>query len=213
VSTFSVAYGWDLKYYPKDNMLILNVPSVTVGGNIQLAANQITNAWTEFVGMDASCWGFFGSTPMFGNFEGKVYQAWVGNSDAVRLDGGGGQGIVSRVQQAYSYMGARAVQKQVGMYRPVFVVTDPASFHSTIRYDFKPELLTIPGPLPVSGNSLWGIGTWNESLWGGGDTVQKQWIQANGMGVAASLLMVMKTEGEVLWVATDYSITGGWGLF
>jgi hypothetical protein len=95
----------------------------------------------------------------------------------------------------------------------VFVVTDPASFHSTIRYDFKPELLTIPGPLPVSGNSLWGIGTWNESLWGGGDTVQKQWIQANGMGVAASLLMVMKTEGEVLWVATDYSITGGWGLF
>jgi len=213
VSTYSAAFGWDLKYYPKDNMLILNVPSVTASGNIQLAANQITEAWTEFTGMDASCWGFFGSTPMFGDHAGKVFQAWVGNSDNVAVDGTGGVGIISRVQQAYSYMGARAVQKQVGMYRPVFVVTDQASFHSTIRYDFKPELLTVPGPLPVGSSSLWGSGIWNESLWGGGDTVQKQWVQADGMGVAASLLMVMKTEGEVLWVSTDYSITGGWGLF
>jgi hypothetical protein len=212
VSSFSQSFGWDLKYYPKDNMLILNVPSVTSGGNIQLASNQITNAWTEFLGMDAACWGFFGSSPMFGDHAGNVFQAWTGHSDRVQSNGTGGTAIVSRVQQAYSYMGERATQKQVGMYRPVFVVTDPAAFNSTIRYDFRAELVTTPGPMGVTSSSLWGVGVWNSSLWGGGDTVQKQWVQAEGMGVAASLLMVMRTEGEVLWVATDYSITGGWGL-
>jgi hypothetical protein len=212
VSSYSQAFGWDMKYYPKDNMLILNVPSVTQGGNIQLAANQITGAWTEFTGMDASCWGYFGSTPMFGDHTGKVYQAWTGNSDKVKVNGTGGEPILSVIQQAYSYMGSPATQKQVGMYRPTFVVSDPAAFNSTIKYDFKAETPTAPGPLPLTSHSLWNVGKWNTSQWGGGDTVQKQWVQAEGMGVAASLLMVMKTEGEVLWVSTDYSIIAGAGL-
>jgi hypothetical protein len=212
VSTYSQAFGWDLKYYPKDNLLLLNVPSVTQSGSIQIAANQITNAWTQFTGMDAACWGFFGSTPMFGDHAGKVFQGWTGHADNVKLDGTGGTGIVSRVQQAYSYMGAPAVNKQVGMYRPVFVVTSPASFNSTVRYDFKAEGVTVPGPLPLNTNSLWGVGKWNMASWGGGDAVQKRWVQSEGMGVAASLLMVMRTEGEVLWVSTDYSIVGGWGI-
>jgi len=213
VSSYSNLFGWDLKYYPKDNLLILNVPSIVAGGNIQLAANQITNAWTQFTGMDAACWSYFGSTPYFGDYNGKVYVAWTGNSDKVSVDGVGGESIVSHVQQAYSYMGAPAVNKQVGMYRPTFVVSDPAAFKSIIRYDFKAGALGTPGPLPLTTNSVWNLGEWNIDNWGGGDTVQKQWIQAEGMGVAASLLMTMKTEGEVLWVATDYSVVGGEGLF
>jgi hypothetical protein len=212
VSTYSQAFGWDLKYYPKDNLLLLNVPSVTAGGSVQLAANQITGAWTEFTGMDATCWGYFGSTPVFGSHDGKVYQAWTGNRDKVEIDGTGGEGITSLVQQAYSYMGAPATLKQVGMYRPVFVVSDPAAFKSIIRYDFKGGSLTAPGPVPIGAASLWNAGIWNDSTWGGGDTVQKQWIQAEGMGVAASLLMIMKTEGEVLWISTDYSVLPGQGL-
>ena len=212
VSTYAQTFGWDLKYYPKDNMLILNIPSVTINGNIQLAANQITGSWTQFTGMDASCWSFFGSTPIFGSHDGKVYQAWTGNSDKVAVDGSGGEPILSVVQQAYSYMGSPATQKQVGMYRPTFVVSDPAAFKSKIKYDFAGELITAPGPLPPATNSLWGVGNWNESTWGGGDTIQKQWVQAEGMGTAASLIMVMRTEGEVLWVSTDYSVLPGGGL-
>ena len=213
VSTYSQAFGWDVKYYPKDNMLIINVPSVTQGGNVQLAANQITNAWTEFTNMDAACWSYFGSTPMFGDHGGKVYQAWTGNADKVKVDGTGGMSIESLVQQAYSYLGAVAVNKQVGMYRPTFVVSDPIAFKSRIRYDFASGSIAAPGPLPTTGTSLWNLGKWNAASWGGGDTVQKQWVQGEGMGVAASLLMVMRTEAEVLWVSTDYSIVGGEGLF
>jgi len=212
-SLYSPLFGWDLKYFAKDNLLILNVPSVTEGGNIQIAANQITTAWTEFRDMDAACWGTYGSTPFFTDFTGKVYQAWTGNKDAVKLDGTGGTGIISSVQQAYSYAGKGAVQKQVGMYRPVFIITNPITVKSTILYDFAVQTLDTPTPAPVTFGSLWGVGRWNVSTWGGGDAVQRQWIQAEGMGVAASIRMVLQTETEVLWVSTDYSFKIGVGLF
>jgi hypothetical protein len=211
-STYGSLFGWDVKYYPKDNLLIINVPTVVVSGNIQLAANQITGAWTEFRGMDAVCWGVYGSTPMFSDSEGTVYQAWVGTTDKVKLDGTGGIGIITSVQQAYSYLGSPATQKQVGLYRPVFVLTAPFSIKSTIRYDFSTEPLTVPNAAPKTFAALWGSGVWGTSIWGGGDLVQRVWLIAEGMGNAASLLMVGQSEGEVLWVSTDFSTVKGNGI-
>lgn len=209
---FSQLFGWDLKYYPKENQLILNLPSIVAGGNIQLASNQITNAWTQFRDMDATCWGSFGSSPMFCGFDSTVYQAWVGFTDKLKLDGTGGVGIVSNVHQAYSYLQTGPLQKQIGLYRPVFVITSPITVKTKILYDFVTETVSAPTPLPITSGSLWGTGIWGTSTWGGGDAVQKQWIQAEGMGVAASFRMVLQTEVEVLWIATDYSYKVGAGI-
>jgi len=99
------------------------------------------------------------------------------------------------------------------MYRPVFVIEAPITNNSTILYDFATDYLTAPTPVPALYYSLWGVGLWNDAIWGGGVSVQKQWIQALGMGVAASLRMSTMTETETLWVATDYSLVGGKGLF
>jgi hypothetical protein len=202
-----------MKYYAKDNMLIVNVPSVTVGGNIQLAANQITNAWTEFLAIDAVCWGTFGSSQMFGDYDGRVLLFWSGSIDNVLLDGTGGRGIVSSVMQAYSYLGAMATQKQVGMYRPTFIVNAPITISSQILYDFNTDGLSTPSAAPRDYSALWDYGLWGTAIWGGGSGVQKWWIQASGMGVAAALRMVTQTEAEVLWVSTDYSFVNGTGLF
>jgi hypothetical protein len=209
---YSQLFGWDLKYYPRDNMLIMNVPSITVGGNIQLAANQITNAWTEFLGIDAVCWSAFGSQQMFGDYNGRVCTFWNTTVDNVSLDGTGGYGIISSVMQAYSYLGSMATQKQVGMYRPTFIVNAPITVSATILYDFKTGAPPAPNSPPKNYSALWNYGLWGTAIWGGGDEVQKQWIQAEGMGVAVALRMVTQTEAEVLWVATDYSVVKGTGI-
>jgi hypothetical protein len=211
-SQYSTLFGWDLKYFPKDNMLIVNVPSITVGGNIQLAANQIIGAWTEFRDIDAVCWGTFGSSPMFGDYNGRVLAFGVGTVDNVSLNGTGGFGIIASVMQAYSYMGSGATQKQVGMYRQTFIVNAPITISSMILYDFDTQDLTTPTAPPKNYSSLWNYGLWGTAIWGGGDAVQKRWFQAVGMGVAASLRMVTQTECEVLWVSTDYSILKGQGI-
>jgi hypothetical protein len=202
-----------MKYYPKDNMLIINVPSITVGGNIQIAANQITNAWTEFRDIDSVCWSAFGSSQFFGGYTGKAYLFWTGSIDNILLDGTGGQGIIASVMQAYSYFGAFATQKQVGMYRPTLIVNAPVTVSASILYDFDTAILTTPTAPARNYSALWNYGRWGSAIWGGSDSVQKQWIQAQGMGVAAALRMVTQTEAEVLWVATDYSFIGGQGLF
>jgi len=211
-STYSDLTGWELQYYPKINMLLVNVPSVVAGGNIQLASNQIINSWTQFTGMDASCWSTFNSTPYFGDYGGNVYVAWYGNEDGVDVDGTGGTSIVAVVQQAYSYLGEGATQKQVGMYRPTLVVSSPITLGTKILYDFQPVNIPTPTGNPAPTDSLWGTDLWGTGIWGGGDQIQKAWIQAQGMGVTASLGMAVQTSVDVLWVATDYSYVAGFGI-
>ena len=205
--------GWSVNYVPKHNIVIINVPQSEGLPAIQLAANQITGSWTTFSGMNATCWGGMNSLPFFGDALGNVYSAWDGNKDDVLLDDTGGKGIISNVQQAYSYMGSMAAQKQVGMYRPTFVSDEVINYNSSILYDFATATLATPlGTTAVPG-ALWDVSLWDTGRWAGGSSVVKTWVQAEGIGVATSIRMVAQTEGEVLWVATDYSTLPGIGLF
>jgi hypothetical protein len=134
ISSYSTIYGWSLRYFTPLNMILINVPSVVAGGNTQLAANQITNAWTQFQGMDAVCWIEYNNAPYFGDYAGNVFLAWTGFSDKVKLDNTGGIGITAVVQQAFSYLtdkggGNRSNQKQVSMYRPVFITGGSLDFN------------------------------------------------------------------------------------
>lgn len=213
IAEYSALDGWAVEYYAKFNMLLVNVPSTAPGGNIQLASNQLISAWTQFTAMDASSWGIFDLNPMFGTYDGRVMQGWYGTTDEVLIDGSGGTSIVTAVQQAYSYLGDLATQKQVGMFRPTFVVNAALAVNATILYDFVSSYLSTPTTSGATSVSLWGTGIWGSAIWGGGDTIQKGWIQAEGMGVAASLAMVTQSDGEALWVSTDYSFLPGVGLF
>jgi hypothetical protein len=205
--------GWDMKYFPRDNLLIVNVPQVLSSGNIQYAANQLVQSWTQFEGMNATCWGTYDLSPMFGTSDGEVLKAWTGYSDYAESDGSGGTSILAKVQQAYTYFDKRATQKQVSMYRPTFVVSRPCGLNSAILYDFNTSTLTYPPTAPPGSIAVWDIAVWSSSVWGGGTQVQLNWIQAQGMGVAASLELATQSNGSVLWVSTDYSLVSGLGLF
>ena len=211
-SQYGSEFGWQLAYFPELNMLMINVPTPAAAGNIQLVSNQLINAWTEFTNMDAACWISRPGSPMFGDYSGNVWLAWSGESDGVLTDGSGGSGVLAVAQQAYSYLGAPAMQKQVGMYRPNLIVTVPVRFKSNIVYDFADSAIPVPDASSETGGSLWDVGSWNEDTWGGGTEVQRTWVQASGMGNAASLQFVLKSTGETLWVATDYSFVSGWGI-
>lgn len=217
ITSYSTVFGWNLRYFTSLNMILINVPSLVVGGNIQLASNQITSAWTQFQGMDSVSWIEHNNNPYFGDYGGKVWLAWTGFSDKVRLDNTGGVGITSVVQQAFSYLtdkggASRSNQKQVSMYRPVFITAGAVAYNSAILYDFKTESIVSPSGIPVKTDSLWSIGKWGSASWSGGSDVAQKWVEAQGMGVAASLKMVTMTSTETLWVATDYSIVQGVGI-
>lgn len=206
VSSYGRLNGWQVVFHPLLNMTLIAIPSIVAGQNVQLAINMITKAWTQFVNMDGACWHSHNNQLYFGDYTGRVYQAWTGYSDAVLLNNTGGEGVTAAVQQAYNYFDGRANQLQIGMYRPIFVTGGEVAYNTTIVYDFADVDLTSPGAIPLPLGSLWGTGLWGSAFWSGGSTVLKSWIQAEGMGVAASLKMVIQSEAEVLWVSTDYTL-------
>lgn len=207
LSNFGTNGGWELQFYPPINMLMINYKdySLTAG---QVIENQITKAWATFQGIQSNCWTQFNEVPFFGG-DTAVYQAWTGAADGVKLDGSGGMTITGQVQQAYSYLGAPAAQKQVGMYRPNFMVDVPVNFASEIQYDFAFDELTDPTPRADRRTAVWNQAIWGTSYWSGGTRTQRDWIQAIGLGVAASLRLAVAAKTSVLWVSTDYTYKSG----
>lgn len=203
ITTYTSINGWELVYHAPLNMVLVAVPSVTAGSNIQLAVNAVITAWTMFTGMDAACWTSHNNLLYFGDYDGVVYQAWTGNSDNVLLDNTGGSGVTAIAQQAYSYFGMRGNQKQVGLYKPTFVASGDISISSAIVYDFVDYTLPSPGAVPLPSGSLWGTGLWNSSFWSGGSNVVRNWLSAEGMGVCASIKLHVQSNDNVLWVSTD----------
>ena len=210
-SLYGDSAGWSVNYFPKLNMLLVSVPIAT-GLVQQIAANQILNSWTTFEAINSACWAVYGTDPYFGSSTGKVYKFWDGYLDNVLLAGSGGTGIVATVVQAYSYFGKMATQKQVGMYRPTLFVGADTAVAAYISYNFESVIPTTPTALPLIGGSFWGAGLWGSAIWGGSSNSQRPWFQAEGIGFAAAISMVVTAQSNVLWVATDYSVISGSGL-
>jgi hypothetical protein len=201
--------GWDVKFVASFNMLIINIPSVTTEGSLQLCENVVNAKWTTFLGLDAQCWVTdYQDVPFFGSGD-KVMQGWTGNTDDVSLTDTAGKPITALVQQAYNYFGTPANNKQVGLYRPNFLTSRSVAWKSMIAYDFTfqiPQLNTQP---PVVGVPRWDDAIWDAAYWSGGLHAQKQWASAEGCGFAGSLAMATRSDGEVVWVNTDYTISSG----
>lgn len=210
ITQFGELSNWQLGYVPDLNMLICNVPTVYTTGSIQLVANQIISAWGQFTGMNAASWVVFQNGPYFGTFDGKVYSAWNGYLDNVDSDGTGGTSVIAYAAQAYSYLDSLGTQKQVGMYRPTFIVGNKFGYNSAINYDFKNISVQVPDGLPLLGDfGVWDESYWDEAIWYGGTGTYREWRQAQGIGVAAALAIATASNGETLWVSTDYSYKVG----
>jgi len=209
-SSLAEVAGWEMEFFPAINLLIINIPTVHAGSNGQLVNNVTNNSWCTFIGMDARCWHRLHTMPYFGDVGGRVLRAWMGDKDEVQIDGSGGTNILSRCQQAYTNFDSPTAQKQVGLYRPVFMGARKVGFSSRIIYDYITSDLVYPsGSVAKSPVSLWGDAYWGAGKWSGGYIVQKEWCSGEGMGMALSLMMNLTSEVETTWIATDYTVRSG----
>ena len=212
ISANSSVEGWALDYFPPINMLMVNVPSNTVGGNVQLCANQLIGSWTQFSNLDTLAWETITNTVYFGSRSGTVGEFWFGNVDGANYDGSGGTEIFAEAQQAYSYLDRPSAQKQIGLYRPNFVVDIDVTFKSKIYYDFETSSLPTPDASAPALSTYWDAALWDTAVWVGGTRVQRYWIGAEGMGNAVSIAMLSRSKYGVLWVSTDFTTKTGMGV-
>ncbi|TXH51657.1 MAG: hypothetical protein E6Q97_17885 [Desulfurellales bacterium] len=202
--------GWELQFFPTQNLLYINVPSIYSGGNGQLVSNYVNTSWCTFSGMNALCWALVDDVQYFGAPDGKIYIGWSGYRDDQNADGTGGRDIVAACQQAYTTFGASAAQKQVGLYRPTFVSVEPIANYTQLTYDYRPTNEVIPSAVPEQAGSYWNAAIWDAALWGGGLQTWLDWRTSPGIGQAVSLTLVLSSDREINWISTDYTYkTGG----
>lgn len=205
-SQYSTLFGWQIHYFAKQNMLILNIP--TDEGYNQYVMHTITKAWAQFTNIEAICFEIHNNNMYFGS-NGYVGKFWDTYSD-------NGSNINATVQQAYSYFDSRGQLKRFTMVRPIFLVDQGnPSILCGVNVDF--ETTNALGSVtfnPESGSvGVWGVSDWDDGdVWSakGSLYVSKVWQGVTGIGYSAGIYMVTAVQGiEVHWASTDYVMEQG----
>lgn len=195
-SQYGSTFGWQLLYYARENMLILNVP-VAVGQQQQFVMNTISKSWCNWTNIPANCWAIYNEEPYFGG-NTIVGKAWNGYSD-------NNTDIVGDAKQAFSYFGAHGLLKRWTMVRPVFMSEGSPGTKANLNIDFDDTDVIGDITYTPTTYGLWDSSLWDSGIWAGGLTVTKYWQGVTGVGFCAALRLKMKSQKvETHWMSTDF---------
>jgi hypothetical protein len=200
ISTYGANFGWQLMQFPRENMLILNVPVDEGSNQEQYVMSTIKRAngdwaWCNFTGWNANCWELWQDDIYFGG-NGFIAKAWDGLDDH-------GTNINCNGLQAFNNFGNDKLQKRFTMMRPILQSNGIPAILAQMNVDF--DLSDPTAPLSFSGPSyaVWGSGTWDSGLWGTDLAVLKNWNGCTGIGYWAAPRLKMAVMGiQTQWVNT-----------
>lgn len=200
-STYGSNTGWQAIPYPKENALLLNVPS---GTDIQeqYVMNSVTQAWCRFTGWGANTWEMYQDNIYFGA-NGYVGQAWYGNDD-------NGNQINGTALQAFNYFGIPGALKRWTMIRPVLSSNAQPATYANVNVDFDTSIPTTPLTYSTPAGGVWGTSTWGTGTWGGGTPqIYQTWNGANGVGYCAAPSIQVASKSVISWVSTTLVMEKG----
>lgn len=208
---FGERFGWQPFVFPGANMVMVNVPT-TDATSFQFVENDITKAWSEFIGYQAHCWELHNQLPVYGGL-GAVYRAWEQFTDDAIIDDNGkltpGAVIRSEAQTSFSYFNSLGQQKHFKMVRPSILSRGFFNLSLSCNVDFVFDTPTAPGSFSIEEPGRWDEDKWDAAVWAGGLTTYKTWLAVTGIGTAASLRMLLKTSSETYWASTDWLLEEG----
>lgn len=196
ISTYGTNFGWQVINYPKENQIILNVPSGS-GQQQQYAMNTITGSWCNYTGWSANCWEIWKDDPYFGG-NTVVGKAWSGLSDA-------GSNISGYALQAFNYFASQGFQKRFTMIRPTFRANGIPAVFAGLALDFnQADTTSVLSYSPSSLGGVWGTALWGSAIWGAGTlSVYNSWQGANGIGESAAPIVKVLSQGiDLRWAST-----------
>ena len=200
---YSNEYGWQVIYYAKPNMLLINIPNPS--GTEQYVMHTISKAWCNFTGIKTTVFELHNDDLYFGG-QGFVAKFWDGYADD-------DQPISGTCQQAYTYFDLPGQQKRFTMIRPTFLVDAGApGVFAGINTDFQTQnnLGQVSFQSVPTTVGIWDAGTWDNYSWAGNLIVYRNWQGVSGLGYAAGINLNIVSQGiNVHWVSTDYVMEKG----
>ena len=200
---YSNEFGWQVIYYAKPNMLVINIPNPT--GTEQYVMHTISKAWCNFTGINTTCFELHNDDLYFGG-TGFVGKFWDTNADD------GGQ-ISATCQQAYSYFDNPGQQKRFTMVRPTFLVdVGTPGIYAGINTDFQTQnnLGKVTFVQTPTTTAVWDLAHWDTDVFAGNLVISRQWQGVTGLGYAGGINLNMVSAGiDVHWVSTDFVMEKG----
>lgn len=195
VSQYGANFGWQLLPFPKENMLILNVPVSATTLQQQYVMNTITGSWCNFTGWYSACWELYNDDIYFGG-PTFVSKAWSSNADA-------GNAIQWSGLQAFNYFGARGQNKRLTQFRPTFQLTGQPVIYGNLAVDFDQTAPSSQLAVVNGDGSIWDSGTWDSGVWAG-PNFSRAWQGAAGVGYCAAPNLSGSAAGlQLQWISTD----------
>jgi len=188
-------FGWEVVLFPKENMLLFNIPVKQSKESQQYVMNTITGAWSRFLGWNANSFEVKDDDLYFAA-NGKICKAWQGFSDSELP-------INTDVKTSFSYFNAMGQIKQWKMARLVLNGNLKPNLNMGLNVDFEDK--NVSNTASFSGaNNLWDQAIWDSANWSG-VIIYKDWQSVSGYGYCAALrIKTSSTTLDLQWSATDY---------
>ena len=175
-------FGWQITTYPRNTMLILNVPLVENSEQEQYVMNTITGAWCRFTGQSANCWEVFLDLPYYGDNTGVVHIADQSAGDQNMT-------LSAEIDCAWNYFQDRSRLKRIHTIRPNITIdqTYPVNPQMGVNVDFGTTALLYP--IAFSSNTpapLWDVALWDVAIWTG-DVTSVNWTASDAIGWTMSV--------------------------
>lgn len=203
VTNYGSHFGWQALQFPKQNMLLMNVPVLENSNQQQYVMNTITGSWCNFTGWSANCFELFEDDLYFGstNYIAKAWDTFDDNSQAIE-----GQGL-----QAFNYFDPPGQNKIFTMIRPTFSSTSQPSVFAQINTGFNTASASAPIATATSQAGKWGTAKWGSAKWGSSGSISRVWAGASGVDYCgAPNIKTMTSAINLKWISTDvvYSLGG-----
>jgi hypothetical protein len=198
-------FGWQLLPFPKNDMLIVNVPVVAGSSQEQYVMNTLTGAWAQFQDWHANCWELFNDNLYFGGntYAGKTWDTNADNGSAI-------QGLII---QAFNEFGAPGQRKRGTSMRPLLLTNGSPSIFCGINWDYDLSDPTSPLTTTATTFGVWDTATWDSGIWGDGLNPSRALQGVTGSGFAGAPVFKSGTLGlQVELVSTVLTVEMGGAL-
>lgn len=210
-NTYGAYFGWGTLLHPRDNTLMVLVPTEgMLGPTTQLAMSLDTKGWGYYRDLPITSATVWGGLAYFGTDDGRVAVQDCDVDDVDISDPTSFTPIDFSLLSGYTNLG-NSRNKQIQSIRPVLVAGQRnVSMNVQARYDLDLSEPTAPSASGGGGSGSWDEGVWDTTLWGAEYTPGSQVYGAVGAGRSFAVAIRGKALSRVTLSGIDVTyIQGG----
>lgn len=202
IVSYGSNFGWQVIPFPKQDMLVLNVPVTAGNFQEQFVMNTLTGAWGKFQGWNANCFELYNNSLYFGS-NTYVGKAWDTNAD-------NGAAISGFILQAFGNLGQPGTRKRATAMRPLLLTDGSPTVYGAVNWDYDLSQPTVPLTSSALSYGVWDSSVWDAAVWSGGLIPSNSIQSVAGSGLTGAPAFKSSSIGcQLQLVSTDISVESG----